>query len=445
MRNTAGVPGAMTGRCGLSAAFCPIGRIRRTGLRGRWAALSAALVVGCAGSAARGADRFEVAAWVDHFDFAGIARDGAQLFDTETAEGVAKILDHVQEVGATTVLWRNCAGANMRYRSQLESHHNEGVIDKRRVPDNRPVLGWVRYGAAEPDILRTAMDLCRQRGLRPGVHWPFEETHWQGWTIGGWNLEHPQFWGRSADGQPWWGRGSLAFDEVLAHKLALVDELIDRGAEVLFVDFFRNGGWSPASEYVDPVVAEYKRQHGVAPPLDPTDPEWCRHVATYVTRFLRAVRQRFDASGRKIELWVGIPDLAPSGDQNLRVVAADWQQWVADGLLDALVINYVRWDGKDPWNSTQALCSQVQQVVAGRCRVLSPVRAYDYSGYGMPSYQKATGLGQDQIAAKLMRLAWAGGAAGVSLECVDYNNYQPATRQAMKALAEGECRWVKTD
>jgi uncharacterized lipoprotein YddW (UPF0748 family) len=436
------------------AAVCPVGRIRRIGLigrrlccpaRGPLVLLGAVLVGGWGGTVAHAAERFEVAAWVDHFDFAGVAKDGAQLFDTETAEGVAKILDHVQEVGATTVLWRNCGGANMRYQSRVESHHNDSVLDKRRIPDSRPIHGWVRYGDAEPDLLRTALDLCRRRGLRPGVHWPFEETHWQGWTLGGWNLEHPQFWGRSVDGQPWAGRGSLAFDEVLAHKLALVDELIERGTEVLFIDFFRNGGWSPAYEYVEPVVAEYRRQHGVEPPLDPTDPVWCRHVATYVTRFMRAVRQRFDASGRKIELWAGIPDIAPVGDQNLRSVAADWQQWVADGLLDALVINYVRWDAKDPWNSTQALCGEVKRVVDGRCRVLCPVRAYDYGGYGMPSYQQATDLSQDQLATKLMRLAWEDGAAGVSLECVDYNNYRPETRQAMKALAEGECRWAKTD
>ena len=122
--------------------------------------------------------QFEVAAWVDHFDF-------YRHFDTEKSEGLAAILDHVQQTGATTILWRNCGGANMRYQSKVESHHHDSQVDKRRVSDIRQIGGWVRYGEAEPDIVAAVVRMCRQRGLKPGIHWPYEETHWSGWTIGG--------------------------------------------------------------------------------------------------------------------------------------------------------------------------------------------------------------------------------------------------------------------
>ncbi len=405
----------------------------------------AALLVLSTLAQAQEAQRFEVAAWVDHFDFAYIPRDGVALFDTETAEGNSKVLDHVQEVGATTILWRNCAGSTMRYQSKVESHHQDAPLDKRRVPDSRPMWGWMRYGEAEPDILGSAMEMCRERGLRRGVHWPFEETHWAIWTIGEWNMEHPQFWGRTADGQPWWGRVSLGHPEAVEHKLALVDELLERGIETLYIDTWRNGGWSPAYEYVDPVVAAFERQYGQAPPASPADPRWCRHVAGYVTDFLRKVRARLDASGRKIDLMVGVQDIAPIDEEVALRRGIDWTAWVDEGIIDTLVVINVRWDAGDPFGSTRTLYREVLDRVSGRCRVLLPVQAYDFSHLGMPSYQKATELGQDEVAGRLMRMAWEEGADGVSLECVDYNNYSEATRAALRALAEGECRWVQAN
>jgi len=90
--------------------------------------------------------RFEVAAWVDHFDF-------ATVFDSEKAEGLSHILDHVRETGATTILWRNCGGSTMRYQSRIEAQHHDSQLDKRRIAENRPVYGWVRYGETQPDII----------------------------------------------------------------------------------------------------------------------------------------------------------------------------------------------------------------------------------------------------------------------------------------------------
>ena len=64
----------------------------------------------------------------------------------------------------------------------------------------------------------------------------------------------------------------------------------------------------------------------------------------------------------------------------------------------------------------------------GRCRVWCPVQQYNFTAHGLPGYEQATG---------------EEGAHGISLECVDYNNYAPATRDALRRLTSGECRWVK--
>lgn len=390
-----------------------------------------------------GAERFEVVSWLDHFDFAAIPQGAGFIFDSETVEGCGKIISHVEEVGTTTILWRNCAGSTMRYQSKAESHHQDVVLDKRRVPDTRPVWGWVHYGAAEPDQVQSALDISRERGMKPGIHWPFEENHGGIWTFGRWNLEHPQFWCKSADGQVWPGRSSIAYPEVMAHKLELVQELLDRGMESLFIDTFRSGGWSPAFEYSDPVVAAWRAQYNADPPENPTDLRWCQHVAGYVTEFLRQIRAKLDASGRKVDLMVGVFGVTADGTAPLIQRGADWHTWVDEGIIDTLVINGAPWDAKDPFESTRTICRAIMDRVDGKCRVLWPVRSYDYGGYGMPSYAKATGLKQHEIAEKLMRMAWEEGAAGISLECVDYNNYNAETRKVMRELAEGDCRFVR--
>ena len=90
----------------------------------------------------RGRRRFEVVAWVDHFDYVRAAPPGGKpRFDTETLQGCDAILDYVRRTGATTILWRNCGGGVMRYASRVESHHHDSVPDKRRVPDSRPGYG----------------------------------------------------------------------------------------------------------------------------------------------------------------------------------------------------------------------------------------------------------------------------------------------------------------
>jgi hypothetical protein len=104
----------------------------------------------------------------------------------------------------------------------------------------------------------------------------------------------------------------------------------------------------------------------------------------------------------------------------------------------------VRWDKKAPFASTRRLYEEVLRAVAGRGGVFFPVRAYNYGGCGMPAYMEATGLSQAEVAAKLIRIAWECGGAGISLECVDHDNYKPETRKAMRTLLRGPYRYRKS-
>jgi hypothetical protein len=395
-----------------------------------------------------GSELFESAALVDSFDFAGVKDGSGRLrFDTESAQGNEAVLEHVLLTGANTILWRNCGGATMRYQSEEERMPwVQAPLDKRRLPDNRPVHGWLRYYEAEPDILRHILGVCRERGLNAGVHWPFEETHWASWTVGAWNFEHPQYWGVTAGGQVWGGRSSLAYPEVVEHKLRLADELLARGTDHLFIDTWRIGGWGPEYEYVEPERARWRARHQSEPPEDAKDPRWCAFVAETTHRYFVALRKRLDASGRKVRLMVGVSEVGMFGaepDSTLLTRGVNWRRLVDERVIDALVVMSVNWEKGRPLESTREIYRSVHAACKGTCEVLFPVQMYDFTKRGIPSYAAAMRLPAHEVTGQLLRLAWEEGADGVCMECVDYGNYTPAACAEMRRLLEGPCRLKK--
>jgi len=394
------------------------------------------------------AERFEAAALVDSFDFAKVAdKAGNLLFDTETEEGNLAVLNHVLETGATTILWRNCSGATMRYQSAEErAPRVEAPLDKRRLPDSRAVHGWLRYHEAQPDLLRYVLGVCRERGLGAGVHWPFEETHWAGWTFGAWNFEHPQYWGVTAKGQVWSGRCSLAYSEVVEHKLRLADELLARGMDHLFVDTWRTGGWGPEYECVRPERERWRRTHHTEPPSDPKDPAWCAFVSETQHAYFVALHRRLNVSGRKVRLMVGVSDIGAlddAPDATLLTRGVDWRRLVREGIVDTVAVMSVNWDKGRPFESTRAIYRGVRRFCGNRCEVLFPVTMYDFTRRGIPAYCEATKLPAAEAAGQLLRIAWEEGADGICMECVDYNNYASATRDEIRRMLGGPCRFKR--
>ena len=367
--------------------------------------------------------QFEVAAWIDHFDF-------ALHYDTETVPGLSAILDHAEEAGSNTIWWRTHSGGRVRYQSQLgPGFHHDSIIDKRLGFDTRDVYGWVHYGETDFDMLQEVVRMCRQRGLKVGVHWPFEEAHFHSFSLGQFNLENPQYWGRAEDGSLRMSFCSIGHEKVIQFRLALLDEMLKRGIDVLYLDFMRTT-YNPHFEHVEPIQAAY--QGGL----------WNKHAFGYVTTYMRRIRKHLDASGRKVELVVGIPAFQ-SGVKDTST-GWDWLEWIDEGLVDTLNIIWVAWDDKDPFGSTRALYREAVQLVDGRCRVLLPIRQYNhYAARGLPAYERVSGKTQTEVASELMLIAHDVGADGVALECLDYNNYVPTTRRAIKEAAEGVCHFKK--
>lgn len=374
------------------------------------------------------AAQLEVMAQLDCWDFNG-------AFDIETRAGVSGVVDHVCGTLPDTIAWRVNGGSVQLFDCREERcAPKEDPLDPRRIPDSRPLPGWLRlWECPGCDLLRLGFDEVSRRGVSRCAYMPFEENHWYTSKIGGWNLEHPQFWTRTREGVPLMGRCSLAYPEVRAHKLRIIDEVLAYGPDSIYVELFRTGGWTVKDEYVEPNLSEWARRHPGETVPRPDDPRWIELVAESQYAFFKEVRRHLDATGRKIRFLFGIYGMSRTADPNWTLKACDWRRYAREGIVDAVVLCSLKPDWKRPLESTKEICLKVK-ADAGRAQFFCPVSEYRSQKCGIGDYAKALGVSREEATSMLMALAKEVGADGVLLECVDYRNYSPGM---MKAVREG--------
>ena len=378
------------------------------------------------GHAVSAATPFEVVALVDSLDFANV-------YDIETATGTVQTLEHVLLTHPSTVLWRDKGGSLMRYPSVEEaSPVGETPLDKRKLP-RLSVYGNLRLERAEPDAFGIVRDACARRGLVYGIHTTWEENHWLAYTESNWNVAHPQYMCRTRGGGPRLATASLAWPEVRAHKLRLVDERLALKPQVVFLDLHRNGGWHPGMEYVKPVIDRWRAKHGCEPPSDPRDPRWLALVSEDVMAYLRAFAAKCHAAG--VEFHLGFKRLDLKDEALWREYAIDWKALAADGTLDAVVLMDLAYDPKRAYESTREILSYAR-AKCGKARLYFHCSTYAMPN-GIPGYVKATKKSDAAVACDLLRIAKETGCAGAYLECVDYRNYPPGVCDALANARKG--------
>lgn len=363
--------------------------------------------------------KFEKIAQVDHWDF-------NRHFDIETKGGVNDILDHVLLTGADTIAWRVNGGSSPRFYSKEES-----VVDMVppfnpvRIPDARKIEGHMRlYGGGRGvDTYAYAMGECERRGLGRCAYWPYEENHWHTSKVGAWNFANPQFWCRTKAGQPWIGRTSLAFSEVAAHKLRMLDEILAEGPDTLYIEAWRSGGWSVKDEYVQPNIDAWKMRYPGEGLPEPADPRWIELVAERQYSFFCDVRRHLDASGRKVRFLLGIYCRHGEVDPMYAEKGIDWRRLAENGIIDGVVIMAFDPDPVRPLESTRELYERVAKD-KGKCQMFCPVSEYCQTRkWGIADYAKMLGITKGNATKMLVDLAHDAGADGILMECVDYNNY----------------------
>ena len=162
--------------------------------------------------------------------------------------------------------------------------------------------------------------------------------------------EHPEWRCRDRDGNSII-RLSMAYPEVREFYVKLFLELASYGIEGIQLIYTRR---PPFVLFEDPVIKDFRNEHGVDPRQLPedselegefmteggfftSDPRLEKHWAGYVTKFMRELRQALDErrrpDGGRIQVAANVLYDAAYN----RAGGLDLKTWVAEGLVDILV------------------------------------------------------------------------------------------------------------
>ena len=368
---------------------------------------------------------FEVVALVDSLDF-------AQVYDIETTTGIVQVLDHVLLTHATDIWWRDKGGGKPRYPSRCEAWPlSEAPFDKRCLP-NETTYGRLRLDWPRANAFPLIREECVKRGLGFGVHTTVEENHWLSSLATPWTIAHPEYWSCTRDGEPWAGSCSIAYPEVVAHKLEQLDERLAFKPQRIFLDFARKGGWSYAREYTAPVLAEWRRQYGDEPPPPATDARWGRLAGRFFEDYLRKFSRKCRDAG--VEFIGGFSGIDEKDDTALQKSYGGlrWRPLAREGIFDAIAVMGIVYDQKDPFGSTERIYRSVM-ADCGTAKVYFPLSAYNAH---ISNYAKRAKVGKGEAIRRLVKMARDVGARGVIMECVDYRNYSSEMCEAIAKSLE---------
>jgi hypothetical protein len=129
------------------------------------------------------------------------------------------------------------------------------------------------------------------------------------------------------------------YPEVRQKWIDLLREQVRYGADGISFVFARG---APFVGYDKPAVDRFKEQYGLDPvTLDEYDERWLRFSASYVTQFLREIRQMLDEEakrqGRSTRLGTAYHAVR-SPEESLKV-GLDVKVWIDERLVDYLVVH----------------------------------------------------------------------------------------------------------
>ena len=365
--------------------------------------------------------------------------DAARTWDVETPEGTLKVLDDAMRPHSTRVLWRDRGACLMRYPCAEEPYPEcEFPIDKRRVLPRLGAFWALRLDNCGFDVFKLVFDECERRSLKQGIHTTWEENHWCNSFMGTWNMRHPQFCCRAKGGVSWSGHASLAYPEVMEHKLRMVDERIALKPQTIFLDMWRDGAWTPRLEYVPPVCARWRERYGCEPPDNAKDDRWLGLVSEYVTAYVKEFSRRCRVAG--VEFVIGLPYLAKGGRGVWEHYALDWRKLVAEGVFDGVWVMSFPIDAKRPFESTEEFYSYMIKQAGKATKVYFPLDEYNMRKEGLATYAKCAGCTKAEAAKRLLEISRKVGGAGVVYECVDPPLYGKEVCEALKDECKSDVR-----
>ena len=208
--------------------------------------------------------------------------------------------------------------------------------------------------------------------------------------------EHPEYAVVDREGlKRQWGVLCLAYPDVRKHFRKHFTKLLSgRNFDGLFVCLrsqSRPADFADQFGFNEPVRQEYLERYGVNINREGFDLKmWRELLGEYLTLFLRELRG--DLKGSGVRLSVGVPRGDVLGPP-LSNATLQWRQWVADGIVDELVINQNSSQCPSMWHQLWPMhrgAGYIQNHLTGHS--LPPLTEHIASSYGPALDGKAADL-----------------------------------------------------
>ena len=279
--------------------------------------------------------------WGDHLTF---GEGDGKLASPESLE--RRMVKWREKLGATALQWRHLKTALNGEFDAAEGYQHSTQKSAAQIDwDDSEVVPTLAHEAGMKAYLYVSLfdegwplppKEVREVSYHNEMH--CQHVSWQS----GFSREHPEFAvvDRSGEKQQW-GVLCLAYPEVRRHFRERFSKLLT-GTEYdgLFICLrsqSRAADFADQFGFNEPVRRDYLERYGVDIIREDFDLEmWRELLGEYFTLFLRELRGNLDGSGARLS--VGVPRGDVLGPP-LSNAALQWRQWVADGIVDELVIN----------------------------------------------------------------------------------------------------------
>lgn len=188
-------------------------------------------------------------------------------------------------------------------------------------------------------------------------------------------IKHPEFAIVDKEGRRS-SHFSLAYKEVREYHLAIMEELIDYGADGISILFNRS---FPFVLYDNPVVVEFLKKYDIDPfDINDDDIQWLKFKATYITLFLEEIRTMLIRKACEHERQYFLSIIVPNSVENCLYASIDVAEIISRQLIDYIIIHPLQCPGgKAVDNSPEAVGVCVREFIklaaGNNCKVFADV------------------------------------------------------------------------
>ena len=269
-------------------------------------------------------------AWSYHYAFRPVS-----------AADIRREIEPFRDSDFSRLYWEAASGDRCNYFTKIGLMPSDDWIDDPyRVGDRLAAESWRILRRKKIDPFRVALDACHEAGLQfhaayrtAGFHFPVPHREW---NSRGFYDRHPQWRGVDRQGRNT-PRLSYAYPEVRRFVVSILKEVAGYPIDGVCLLYNRR---PPLVEYEPPVVEGFKSRYGRDPTsLGEKDPRWLSHRATFLTRFMREVRQAMNQAAREQnrEKPIQVTAIVMSSREENLYYAMDVEGWVREGLVDAMI------------------------------------------------------------------------------------------------------------